>query len=279
EWKGSFYPPKLPTAKWLEYYAQQLGAVEINYTFYRTPNAKTVAGWNTATPEGFTFVLKAPQRITHYARLRNIDESLRFFCDTVRKLNTKLGAVLFQLPPNFKKDLARLGDLLTQFPTDVRAACEFRHASWWSDDVYDLLPFRRFLLAKTLPQRLHEVEHLGLRRLLRLLGDLLAFDLAIDLLLHPLAHIVLVLLGLECVASRLVDQLHGEIELGLLHVGLRNGHLCDVADLVGIAQLLHNEPPCHRPDHDEVLLAARGILTDRYALGLLARLREERVGP
>ena len=84
-------------------------------------------------------MLKAPQRITHFARLRNIDESLRFFCDTVRKLNTKLGAVLFQLPPNFKKDLARLGDLLTQFPTDVRAACEFRHASWWSDDVYDLL--------------------------------------------------------------------------------------------------------------------------------------------
>src|SRR5206468_11490640 len=85
------------------------------------------------------FVLTAPRRITHYARLRNIGESLRFCCHTVRKLNTRLGAVLFQLPPNFKKDLARLGDRLTQFPTDVRAACEFRHASWWSDDVYELL--------------------------------------------------------------------------------------------------------------------------------------------
>ena len=139
EWRGSFYPAKLPSAKWLEYYAQQLGTVEINYTFYRMPNAKTVAGWDAATPESFTFVLKAPQRITHIARLRNIDEPLRVFLDTVRKLHAKLGPLLFQLPPNFKKDLARLSDLLTQFPSDVRAACEFRHASWWSDDVYELL--------------------------------------------------------------------------------------------------------------------------------------------
>jgi len=139
EWRGSFYPPKLPTAKWLAFYAQQLGTVEINYTFYRMPNAKTVAGWDAATPAEFTFVLKAPQRITHFARLVNIDEPLRVFLDTVRKLHAKLGAVLFQLPPNFKKDIGKLGDLLTQFPPDVRAACEFRHASWWSDDVYDLL--------------------------------------------------------------------------------------------------------------------------------------------
>jgi uncharacterized protein YecE (DUF72 family) len=103
------------------------------------PTAKTVAGWDAATPETFTFVLKAPQRITHIARLKNIDDSLRFFVETIRKLNAKLGPVLFQLPPNFKKDVARLSDLLTQFPTDVRAACEFRHASWWSDDVYDVL--------------------------------------------------------------------------------------------------------------------------------------------
>ena len=139
EWRGSFYPPTLASKKWLEYYAQQLGTVEINYTFYRMPNAKTVAGWNAATPESFIFVLKAPQRITHIARLRNIDEPLRAFLESIRKLNAKLGAVLFQLPPNYKKDLGRLGDLLTQFPTDVRAACEFRHASWWSDDVYELL--------------------------------------------------------------------------------------------------------------------------------------------
>ena len=123
----------------LPYYSARFPTVEINYTFYRMPNAKTIAGWDAATPEGFRFVLKAPQRITHFARLKNIDDPLRFFIETIRKLNAKLGAVLFQLPPNFKKDLARLSDLLTQFPPDVRAACEFRHASWWSDDVYELL--------------------------------------------------------------------------------------------------------------------------------------------
>jgi uncharacterized protein YecE (DUF72 family) len=139
EWRGSFYPAKLSSNNWLEYYAQQLGTVEINYTFYRMPNAKTITGWDAATPDTFTFVLKAPQRITHFARLKSIDEPLRLFLELARKLNAKLGAVLFQLPPNFKKDIARLGDLLTQFPTDVRAACEFRHASWWSDDVYELL--------------------------------------------------------------------------------------------------------------------------------------------
>ena len=139
EWKGSFYPPKLPSAKWLEFYAQQLGTVEINYTFYRMPNAKTIAGWDAATPSDFVFVLKAPQRITHFARLKNIDDPLRYFIETIGKLHAKLGPVLFQLPPNFKKDVALLGELLTQFPTDARAACEFRHASWWSDDVYDLL--------------------------------------------------------------------------------------------------------------------------------------------
>ncbi|PYO93530.1 MAG: DUF72 domain-containing protein, partial [Gemmatimonadetes bacterium] len=94
EWKGSFYPPKLPSAKWLEFYAQQLRTVEINYTFYRMPSAKTIAGWDAVTPAEFTFVLKAPQRITHFMRLRNIDEPLRLFLDTIRKLNAKLGSVL-----------------------------------------------------------------------------------------------------------------------------------------------------------------------------------------
>lgn len=139
EWKGTFYPPKLPTAKWLEYYAMQLGTVEINYTFYRMPTPKIVAGWDAATPPGFSFVLKAPQRITHIARLKNVDEPLRFFLETARMLGPKLGPILFQLPPNFKKDLERLGDLLTQFPPDVRCAWEFRHASWFDADVYDAL--------------------------------------------------------------------------------------------------------------------------------------------
>ena len=137
--EGKLLPAQAPEFQVARVLRSTIGTVEINYTFYRMPSEKTIAGWNAATPEGFTFVLKAPQRITHFARLRNIDEPLRLFLDLIRKLNTKLGAVLFQLPPNFAKDVERLGDLLTQFPTDVRAACEFRHASWWSDDVYELL--------------------------------------------------------------------------------------------------------------------------------------------
>ncbi len=139
EWKGTFYPAKFPESQMLEYYAQRLSTVEVNYTFYRMPNAKTVAGWDAATPASFTFVLKAPQRITHIARLKDIDDPLRYFLETARRLGKKLGPVLFQLPPNFKKDLARLGDLLTQFPPDIRCAWEFRHESWFSDDVYDVL--------------------------------------------------------------------------------------------------------------------------------------------
>jgi uncharacterized protein YecE (DUF72 family) len=139
EWKGTFYPTKFPESQMLEYYAQRLSTVEVNYTFYRMPNPKTVAGWDAATPASFTFVLKAPQRITHIARLKDIDDPLRYFLETARRLGKKLGPVLFQLPPNFKKDLARLGDLLTQFPPDIRCAWEFRHESWFSDDVYDVL--------------------------------------------------------------------------------------------------------------------------------------------
>jgi uncharacterized protein YecE (DUF72 family) len=139
EWKGTFYPPKLPTAKWLEYYASRLGTVEINYTFYRMPTAKVVAGWDAVTPPGFSFVLKAPQRITHMARLKNVDDTLRFFLETARTLGPKLGPILFQLPPNFKKDPERLGDVLTLFPADLRCAWEFRHPSWFDADVYELL--------------------------------------------------------------------------------------------------------------------------------------------
>jgi uncharacterized protein YecE (DUF72 family) len=139
EWKGTFYPAKLPAVQMLPYYAERLSTVEINYTFYRMPNAKTVAGWDQAVPAGFTFVLKASQRITHIARLKDVDDSLRYFTETARPLGDKLGPILFQLPPNFKKDLARLKDVLTLFPADLRCAWEFRHDSWFADDVYDAL--------------------------------------------------------------------------------------------------------------------------------------------
>src|SRR2546425_3067852 len=139
EWKGTFYPADLPASKMLAYYVERLSTVEINATFYRRPNARTLAAWGDVAPAGFTFVLKAPQRITHLARLRDVDEPLRYFCDTARTLGDKLGPVLFQLPPNFRKAADRLGDLLAQLPPGLRAAFEFRHASWFDDETYRLL--------------------------------------------------------------------------------------------------------------------------------------------
>jgi uncharacterized protein YecE (DUF72 family) len=146
EWKGSFYPEGMKPARMLPYYAERFSTVEINATFYRMPTATTVEGWAKAVPEAFTFVLKAPQRITHFARLSNIDEPLRFFCDTASLLGARLGPLLFQLPPNFKKDVSRLGELLARLPSERRAAFEFRHASWFDDEVYARLRTRNAAL-------------------------------------------------------------------------------------------------------------------------------------
>ena len=139
EWRGSFYPPGLPASAMLRYYAARFRTVEINATFYRMPAATTLAGWAEHTPSDFVFTLKAPQRITHMRRLRDVDEPLRAFCDVARTLGPKLGPLFFQLPPNFKKDTDRLHGVLDQLPADVRCAFEFRHVSWFADDVYEAL--------------------------------------------------------------------------------------------------------------------------------------------
>jgi len=146
EWRGTFYPDKLPAAKMLAYYVERFSTVEINATFYRMPTAKTVAGWAATAPAGFRYVLKAPQRITHFARLRDVDEPLAYFCDTARALGDKLGPLLFQLPPNFKKEAGRLGELLALLPSGLRAAFEFRHESWFEEEVYALLRTRNAAL-------------------------------------------------------------------------------------------------------------------------------------
>ena len=146
EWKGSFYPPTLPAAKMLPYYAERFPTVEINYTFYRTPTEKIVSGWSEATPPVFKLTLKAPKRITHDARLRDCGDRVRQFLETAATLESKLGALLFQLPPNFKKDLALLETFLDAFPPRVCAAFEFRHASWFDADVFDALRRRHLAL-------------------------------------------------------------------------------------------------------------------------------------
>jgi uncharacterized protein YecE (DUF72 family) len=146
EWRGSFYPEKFPTTKMLPYYAERLNTVEINYTFYRNPTEKIVTGWSRETPEGFRFTLKAPKRITHDARLRNSAESVKYFLNTAATLGPKLGALLFQLPPFFRKDLAVFDSFLETLPPRVCAAFEFRHASWFDDEVYSRLRARNLAL-------------------------------------------------------------------------------------------------------------------------------------
>src|SRR3990172_5604781 len=130
----------------LAWYVGHFSTVEINATFYRMPSAKTLAAWAAAAPEGFTFVLKAPQRITHLARLRALDAPLRYFCDTARTLGPKLGPLLFQLPPNFKKAAPRRADLPAKLPPGTRAAVEFRHASWFDEEIEALLRARNAAL-------------------------------------------------------------------------------------------------------------------------------------
>src|SRR5687768_7802500 len=146
ESRGTLYADNLAAAKMLPYYAERFPTVEINYTFYRTPNEKILEGWSQATPPDFKLTLKAPKRITHDARLKNCADRVRQFFETANVLGPKLGVLLFQLPPNLKRDLPLLSEFLDAFPPRVRAAFEFRHASWLSDEVYELLRSRHLAL-------------------------------------------------------------------------------------------------------------------------------------
>jgi len=154
EWKGSFYPETLPAKKMLPYYAARFPTVEINYTFYRAPNEKILEGWNQATPDTFRLTLKAPKRITHEARLRDCGDRVRQFLETAATLGPKLGALLFQLPPNLKKDLTLFDAFLEAFPPKVCAAFEFRHPSWLDADVYGRLRARNLALCVADSERL-----------------------------------------------------------------------------------------------------------------------------
>ena len=142
EWKGSFYPADLAAAKMLPYYAARFPTVEINYTFYRMPSEKLLAGWMAQVPKAFRFTLKAPRRITHDAKLLNCQELTSTFCLIAGTLGEQLGALLFQLPPSLKKDLPRLDAFLNSLPPKAPAAFEFRHPSWFDDEVFGLLKQR-----------------------------------------------------------------------------------------------------------------------------------------
>lgn len=139
EWKGSFYPEKLPAKKYLSYYAEHFHTTEINNTFYRMPTPKLCEGWYAEVPDDFSFTLKLTQRITHFKRLKNVDDEMNYFLDCAANLKEKLGPILVQLPPNFKKDLEVLESFLEKFAKQAKLAFEFRHESWFDDELLKLL--------------------------------------------------------------------------------------------------------------------------------------------
>ena len=139
EWKGSFYPEKFPAEEMLRFYAARFPTVEVNNSFYRIPNERVLASWGDQVPARFRFVLKASRRITHNARLADEDGSLDYFLRAVNPLGERLGPTLFQLPPTFKKDSNRLRHFLGRLPRRWPSALEFRHPSWFDDEVYQLL--------------------------------------------------------------------------------------------------------------------------------------------
>ena len=139
EWKGSFYPEDLPADRMLAYYSERLPAVEINNTFYRMPKAALLESWAAEVAPEFRFVLKASQRITHFKRLKEAGSEVEYFFGVAATLGERLGPVLVQLPPNLKKDFPRLEAFLATLPAGARAAFEFRHASWFEEDVFEAL--------------------------------------------------------------------------------------------------------------------------------------------
>lgn len=147
EWKGSFYPEDLSNKDMLSYYGERLGAVEINNTFYRLPKTSVLESWAEQVPDGFRFSIKASRKITHFARLKAASqEATEYLLSTLGSLGDRMGVLLFQLPPNFKKDIERFSGFLGMLPEGTPAAWEFRHDSWYDDEVYDLLRDRGMAL-------------------------------------------------------------------------------------------------------------------------------------
>jgi uncharacterized protein YecE (DUF72 family) len=139
KWKGSFYPENLPHKEMLGYYAERFAAVEINNSFYKMPSKNDVKSWASQVPGNFRFTIKAPQAITHFKRLKNVKQPTAHLFRTMATLKARRGPVLFGLPPNMKKDIARLSAFLRLVPKRMQAAFEFRHESWFDDETFDCL--------------------------------------------------------------------------------------------------------------------------------------------
>src|SRR5690349_135015 len=139
EWKGSLYPETLSAKDMLVYYSERFRTVELNNTFYRTPKPSMIESWKSQVPENFRFSVKASQGITHFRRLKDAGAPTRLMLETISPLEDRLGAVIFRLPSDMKKDLKRLETFLKQLPRDTPVAFDFRHQTWFEDDVLDLL--------------------------------------------------------------------------------------------------------------------------------------------
>jgi uncharacterized protein YecE (DUF72 family) len=139
KWRGAFYPADLSADDMLAFYASSFSAVEINNTFYRMPKASVLEGWAAVVPAEFRFVLKASRRITHQSRLRGVDSDLAYLYAQARALGPQLGGVLYQLPPFLRLDLELLTSFCAALPGDARAVIEFRHVSWFTEEVYAVL--------------------------------------------------------------------------------------------------------------------------------------------
>ncbi len=169
EWKGNFYPEDLSAGDMLSFYAGRLSTVEINNTFYRMPKPDVLESWAEQTRDDFRFVLKASRRITHFKRLKDVEDEVDYFLRSAGTLRERLGAVLFQLPPNLKKDVDRLGALLARLGDPTRVAFEFRHPSWHEADVVDLLrEYGAALCAADTEEEAGSIVHTGPLGYLRL---------------------------------------------------------------------------------------------------------------
>ncbi|MDH3589836.1 MAG: DUF72 domain-containing protein [Gammaproteobacteria bacterium] len=172
EWLGNFYPEKLVAAKMLGYYGERLPAVEINNTFYRMPKPNVLENWRAQVPEDFRFSIKASRRITHNKKLADADEEVAFLTGNLESLGDTLGAVLFQLPPFLRKGAERLQKFIDILPAGLPAAFEFRHVSWFDDEIGDMLAQRNFALVISenedggVPERISTADwgYLRLRR-------------------------------------------------------------------------------------------------------------------
>jgi uncharacterized protein YecE (DUF72 family) len=145
-WRGTFYPAGVAQARWLEFYAERFSTVESNAAFYRLPEAKTFAAWAERTPADFVMAVKASRYLTHVRRLRDPDQAVGLFVERAKRLGPKLGPVLIQLPPTLRADIGRLRAALAAFPADWRVAVEFRHDSWYTDEIRRLLTDRSVAL-------------------------------------------------------------------------------------------------------------------------------------